>query len=89
MNIFALNLTAIRAANIEANRAWVRTRKRPDSWTRQAEQGYAARSVYKAERIQRRFRVLNRMKKIVDLGCSWFVVHLYSSTAPSGTSCWH
>ena len=48
-----------------------KNRKRPDNWTRRAKaEGYAARSVYKLEEIQRRFRVLNKMKKIVDLGCA-------------------
>jgi len=46
-------------------------RKRPDSWTKKAkEAGYAARSVYKLEEIERRFQVLRKTKRILDLGCA-------------------
>lgn len=42
-----------------------------DRFTTQAHaEGYAARSVYKLSEIQRRFRVLGRGQRVVDLGCS-------------------
>lgn len=53
--------------------------KRPykgrDHWAQKAKDaGYEARSVYKLEEVQRRFRVLARGQRVVDLGCypgSW------------------
>ena len=46
-------------------------RKRPDSWTKKAkEAGYVARSVYKLEEIEKRFQVLRKTKRILDLGCA-------------------
>lgn len=49
--------------------------KRADRFTRAAkEQGYAARSVFKLTEIQRRFPLLARGQRVVDLGCypgSW------------------
>ncbi len=50
--------------------------RRPDTWTRKARsEGYAARSVYKLQEIDRRHRVLPRAgAAAVDLGCypgSW------------------
>src|SRR4051812_26728256 len=49
--------------------------KRPDRFARQArEEGYAARSVYKLDEIDRRCRLLARGQRVVDLGCfpgSW------------------
>lgn len=49
--------------------------KRGDHYSRQARsQGYAARSVFKLEEIQRRARVLRPGDRVVDLGCfpgSW------------------
>ena len=46
-------------------------RKRPDSWSHKArEAGYAARSVYKLEEIERRFQVLRKTRRILDLGCA-------------------
>jgi 23S rRNA (uridine2552-2'-O)-methyltransferase len=49
--------------------------RRPDRFTRKAkDEGYAARSVYKLEDIQRRFRLLQQGQRVVDLGCfpgSW------------------
>ncbi|MEZ4239660.1 MAG: RlmE family RNA methyltransferase [Myxococcota bacterium] len=51
--------------------------KRPDRFTKQAQrEGYAARSVYKLQEIQRRQPILRRGQRVVDLGCapgSWFV----------------
>jgi len=50
--------------------------QRADRFTRQAkEEGFAARSVYKLQEIQRRFRVLAPGMRAVDLGCapgSWW-----------------
>ena len=44
---------------------------RGDAFTKKAKQeGYAARSVYKLSEIDRRFRVLNGRRRVVDLGCS-------------------
>lgn len=46
-------------------------RKRPDRWSMKAkEAGYAARSVYKLEEIERRFQVLRKTKRVIDLGCA-------------------
>ena len=41
---------------------------------RARDEGYAARSVYKLEEVQRRFKLLRRNQRVVDLGCfpgSW------------------
>lgn len=49
--------------------------KKPDHFTKKAKkEGFAARSVYKLEEIQRRFQILKPGMKVVDLGCfpgSW------------------
>ena len=49
--------------------------ERPDRFTQRAKaEGYAARSVYKLEEIQRRFKLLRQGQRVVDLGCfpgSW------------------
>ncbi len=46
-------------------------RKRPDHWTRKAKaEGFAARSVYKLDEIQTRFRVLGPGMRVLDLGCA-------------------
>ena len=46
-------------------------RKTPDSWSHKArEAGYAARSVYKLEEIERRFQVLRKTRRVLDLGCA-------------------
>lgn len=49
--------------------------KRPDRFTKKAKaEGYAARSVYKLEEVQRRFRLFRPGQRVVDLGCfpgSW------------------
>ncbi len=49
--------------------------RKPDRFTRKArEEGYAARSVYKLEEVQRRFRLFKPGQRVVDLGCfpgSW------------------
>lgn len=43
----------------------------PDHWNERAKKdGYSARSAYKLEEIQRRFRVIPRSPKVVDLGCA-------------------
>ena len=45
--------------------------KRPDRFTRKAKaEGFAARSVYKLEEIDRRTRILGRGQRVVDLGCA-------------------
>jgi 23S rRNA (uridine2552-2'-O)-methyltransferase len=45
--------------------------KGTDTYSERAKRdGYAARSVYKLEEIQRRFRVLSRGDRVVDLGCT-------------------
>jgi len=45
--------------------------RRPDRFTRKAkDEGYAARSVYKLEEIDRRARLLRRGLRVVDLGCA-------------------
>ena len=42
-----------------------------DHYTRKARQeGYAARSVYKLEEIQRRYRVIRSGDRVLDLGCA-------------------
>ena len=44
-------------------------RKRPDHFAKRARaEGYAARSVYKLAEIDRRYRVLDRIRRVVDLG---------------------
>lgn len=49
--------------------------KKPDKFTKRAKaEGYAARSVYKLEEVQRRFRLFKQGQRVVDLGCfpgSW------------------
>jgi 23S rRNA (uridine2552-2'-O)-methyltransferase len=49
--------------------------KRADKFTQKAkEAGFKARSVFKLEEVQRRFRVFHQGQRIVDLGCfpgSW------------------
>lgn len=48
-----------------------RKKKWSDSWTKKAkEQGYAARSVFKLEELEKRFAPLRGMKRFVDLGCA-------------------
>jgi 23S rRNA (uridine2552-2'-O)-methyltransferase len=48
-----------------------KNRRRPDHYTKKAKaEGYAARSVYKLEAVQRRFRILKRGGRVVDLGCA-------------------
>jgi len=45
--------------------------RRPDHYTKKAKsEGFAARSVYKLEEIQRRFRILKSGARVVDLGCA-------------------
>jgi len=42
----------------------------PDKYTKKAhEEGYAARSVYKLQAIDSKFRVLSKGYKVLDLGC--------------------
>ena len=46
-------------------------RRKPDHYTKKAKaKGYAARSVFKLEEIQRRYRILKPGARVVDLGCS-------------------
>ena len=49
--------------------------KKPDRFTKMAKnQGYAARSVFKLDEVQRRFRLFHQGQRVVDLGCypgSW------------------
>ena len=49
-----------------------KSRKRPDHWTRKAKKdGFAARSVYKLEEIDKRFRVVPVGRgRALDLGCA-------------------
>ncbi len=47
------------------------TYRQPDHYSKKAKQaGYAARSVYKLEEIQKRWRVLAKGQKVLDLGCA-------------------
>jgi len=49
----------------------MRDKGRSDRWTKKAKsEGYAARSVFKLEEIQRRERVLPKKGMVLDLGCS-------------------
>ena len=46
-------------------------RRRADHYSHKAKkQGYAARSVFKLEEIQQRFRVIPRNGRVLDLGCA-------------------
>ena len=46
-------------------------RRQPDHYTRQAKkQGYAARSVFKLEEIDRKHRLLKSGQRVLDLGCA-------------------
>ncbi len=46
-------------------------RRHGDHWSRKASsQGYSARSAYKLEEIEKRFGVVPRHGRVVDLGCS-------------------
>ena len=48
-----------------------RKKKWSDSWTKKAkDEGYAARSVYKLEELDRRFQIFKGKSRIVDLGCA-------------------
>jgi len=51
------------------------TRRAPDSYYRRAKRdGYAARSVYKLQEMDRRYRLLRKGARVLDLGChpgSW------------------
>lgn len=61
--------------------------KKPDRFTQKAkEEGYAARSVYKLEEIDRRFRLLRRGQRVIDLGCapgSWSA-YVIEKVGPTG-----
>jgi len=47
------------------------TYRRGDHYTRRArDAGYAARSVYKLEEIQKKWKVLSRGQRVLDLGCA-------------------
>ena len=60
---------------------------RKDGFFRRAQrEGYAARSVYKLEEIDRRFRLLRRRSRVLDLGCapgSW-LQYLVQVVGPEG-----
>jgi 23S rRNA (uridine2552-2'-O)-methyltransferase len=62
-------------------------RNRQDSYYRRAkQQGYAARSVYKLEQLDRRFRLLQAGQRVLDLGCrpgSW-LQYACSRVGPRG-----
>jgi len=45
--------------------------RRPDHWSRKARSdGYSARSAFKLEEIQRRFKLIPRGGRVLDLGCA-------------------
>ena len=42
-----------------------------DNWTKKAkEQGYAARSVFKLEELDKRFLLLKNVQRVIDFGCA-------------------
>ena len=61
--------------------------KQPDSYYRRAKaEGFAARSVYKLEEMDRRYRLFARGQKVLDLGChpgSW-MQFVSQKVGPSG-----
>jgi len=62
-------------------------RRRSDGWTERAKgQGYAARSVFKLEHLDRRFSLLKAGDRVLDLGChpgSW-LRYAAQRVGPSG-----
>ena len=58
-----------------------------DHYTRQAQKdNFAARSVYKLQEIQKKYRILNRGERVLDLGCapgSW-LQFAAQATGPDG-----
>ncbi len=62
-------------------------RRGPDHFTRRAKrEGFAARSVYKLEEIDRRFRLFRKGQRVLDLGCapgSW-VKYAVNRVGPKG-----
>ena len=67
--------TGARGRNTRSSPARKSTKSNPYKGTdtysdRAKKEGYAARSVYKLEEIQRRFKILRRGDKVVDLGCT-------------------
>lgn len=62
-------------------------RRGPDHFSRRAQrEGFAARSVYKLEEIDRRFRLFKRGQRVLDLGCapgSW-VKYAVNRVGPKG-----
>ena len=45
--------------------------RKPDAWSQRAkDEGYAARSVYKLDEIDRRVRLFRRGQRVLDLGCA-------------------
>jgi 23S rRNA (uridine2552-2'-O)-methyltransferase len=47
------------------------THRRPDAWAKKAKkEGHPARSIYKLEEIDKRFRVVKRGGRCLDLGCA-------------------
>lgn len=63
-------------------------RRRPDHYSRRAKQeGYQARSVYKLQEIQQRFRLIRPGSRVLDLGAapgSWSR-YLLSAVGPGGS----
>ncbi len=58
------------------------SRRRPDHYARRAQrEGYAARSVYKLEEIDRRVGLIRRGMRVLDLGCSPGSWLQYAATA--------
>ena len=64
-----------------------RRRRHQDRYARKARrEGYAARSVYKLEEIDRRFKLLRKRQRVLDLGCrpgSW-LQYAASRVGPDG-----
>ena len=73
------------------NKQKVKTQKGKNQWddhlTRRAKsEGYPARSVYKLEEIQKKFKVIKKGDRILDLGCapgSW-MLYAAKQTGQSG-----
>ena len=51
-------------------RSWLEERRRDAYYRRAKREGYRSRAVYKLEEIDRRFRILRRGMKVVDLGAA-------------------
>lgn len=56
---------------MKRSRSKSNTRSRPDFYARQAKkEKFPARSVYKLEEMQKKYRLIRRGDKVLDLGCS-------------------